>query len=131
MNWLISDAYAEAAGPAGQQAGGLASLVPFIFVLGIFYIFLVRPGQKKFKQHQDMVMNLKRGDRVITGGGIIGTITKLEADDTILVEIADGVIVQVAKATVVSTMSGDGGKPAGKKDKSRVAVAGKQVANDN
>lgn len=115
-----------AASMAGQ--GGLASLMPFLLVLGIFYFLLIRPQQRRVKQHQEMVGGLKKGDRVITGGGIIGTITKVDADDTVQVQIAEGVAVHVARTTIISTVSDTtSAAPSAKSGKSK----SKQVANDN
>jgi preprotein translocase subunit YajC len=110
--------------PGGAQ-GGIASFLPFILVLGIFYFLLIRPQQRKFKDHQTMVSALKKGDKVITGGGIIGTITKSDKDDTVTVQIAEGVSVQVARATIVG-MYDSAQQPAPARGKPAA-----KVANDN
>jgi preprotein translocase subunit YajC len=66
----------------------------------VFYFLLIRPQQKKMKQHRDMIGTLKRGDRVLTAGGIIGTVVKIEEDNTLLVDIAKDVRVRVARSTI-------------------------------
>ncbi len=112
------------ADPTAQ--GGFASFLPFILVLVIFYFMLIRPQQRRVKQHQDMVGGLKKGDRIITGGGIVGTISKLESDDMIQVQIAEGVMVTVARTTILGLL------PVTSSDASTGKVKkSKQVANDN
>ena len=86
----------------GAQAGaGIASLVPLILIMVIFYFLLIRPQQKRLKEHKNMVAGLKKGDRVITGGGIYGTITEVK-DDYVRLEIANGVRVKVKSDTIAS-----------------------------
>jgi preprotein translocase subunit YajC len=82
---LISPAYAQAGGAPGGF--DLISLMPLLLIFVVFYFLLIRPQQKKMKQHRDMVATLKRGDRVLTAGGIIGSVVKVE-DAELLVEIA-------------------------------------------
>ena len=79
---------------------GIAQFIPLILIFIIFYFFLIRPQQKKVKEHKDMVKNLKRGDEVITSGGIIGKVDRVFEDDRLEVDIAEGVKVQVIKNTV-------------------------------
>jgi len=74
--------------------------IPLILIFVIFYFFLIRPQQKKVKEHRDMVKNLKRGDEVITSGGIIGKVDRIFEDDRIEVEIGDSVKVQVIRNTI-------------------------------
>src|SRR5262245_29501290 len=69
------------------EAGMGMSFVPLVLIFFIMYFLLIRPQQKRLKQHQDLVAALKKGDRIVTGGGIIGTITKFEGDDVAVVEI--------------------------------------------
>ena len=95
---LISPAYAQAA--AAPAAGGLEAFLPLILIFVVFYFLLIRPQQKKAKQHRDMLQALRRGDRVVTGGGIIGTVSKLEGDTEVTVEIADNVKVRVLRGTI-------------------------------
>jgi len=77
-----------------------AQFIPLILIFVIFYFFLIRPQQKKVKEHRDMVKNLKRGDEVITSGGIIGKVDRIFEDDRIEVEIGDSVKVQVIRNTI-------------------------------
>ena len=99
---LISPAYAQGAGsPVG---GGIEMFLPFILIIVIFYFLLWRPQQKKMKNHREMLGGLKRGDRVITGGGIIGRIARVEGDNELIVEIAPEVRVRVIRSTVSEVM---------------------------
>ena len=77
---LISTAYAQAAGGAPSN-DFIVSLMPLVLIFVVFYFLMIRPQQQKVKQHRDMVENLKRGDQVVTGGGILGKVTKVEAGD--------------------------------------------------
>jgi len=96
---LISPAYAQAA-PGGGAGFDIVSLLPLILIFVVFYFLLIRPQQKKLKQHREMVAALRRGDRVVTGGGIIGTISRVEDDNVVSVEIAPNVRVKVAKQSI-------------------------------
>ncbi len=100
---LVSPAFAQAAGgaPAG---GGVAQIIPFILILAIMYFLLIRPQQKKMKEHKAMVEALRRGDQVVTAGGLIGKVTKVKEDGEIEVEIAEGVRVRVVKSTITSVL---------------------------
>ena len=79
-----------------------AQFIPLILIFVIFYFFLIRPQQKRVREHKDMVKNLKRGDEVITSGGIIGKVDRVYEDDKLEIEISDGVKVNVIKNTVLS-----------------------------
>ena len=83
---------------------GIAQFIPLILIFVIFYFFLIRPQQKRAKDHQTMVASLKRGDEVITSGGIIGTIDRVFEDDRIEVILADNVKVQIIKTTITSLL---------------------------
>ena len=101
---LIGLAYAmgQQGGAGGQdQGGGFAALVPIILMFVIFYFLLIRPQQKKAKAHQEMINNLKKGDRIITSGGIYGRITNLD-DQNATVEIADKVRIRITRGSVAS-----------------------------
>ncbi len=106
---MTMPAYAEAA-PAED---GFASLIPLLLIMVIFYFLLIRPQQKKLKEHRGMVDSLGKGDQVITGGGIHGKVASVK-DDTLKIEIADGVTVTVQRDTVASLA----GAPAPTKEKS-------------
>ena len=80
---------------------GIGQFIPLILIFVIFYFFLIRPQQKKVKEHKSMVENLKRGDKVITSGGITGTIERIIDNDKVEVEIADNVKVEVFRSTGV------------------------------
>ncbi|MEZ5675846.1 protein translocase subunit yajC [Thalassovita litoralis] len=83
----------------------IGQFLPLILIFGIMYFLLIRPQQKKMKDHQNMVSNLRRGDQVVTQGGIIGKVSKVKDDGEIEVEIADGVKVRVVKATIAQVLS--------------------------
>ena len=95
---LISPAYAQAAEDGG--AGGMLQLLPLVLIFVVFYFLLIRPQQKKAKTHRTMVEALNRGDKVITGGGLLGTVTKAPDGNEIQVEIAEGVRVKVMRHTI-------------------------------
>ena len=90
-----------------MNGGGsaFASLLPLILIFGIMYFLLIRPQQKKLKDHQAMVEALRRGDQVITQGGMIGKVTKVKDDGEIEVEIADGVKVRILKHTIAQVLN--------------------------
>ena len=97
---MIDTAYALGQGGAGGEgAAGFSGFIPIILMFVIFYFLLIRPQQKKTKEHRQMVSNLKKGDRIITSGGIHGRVTGLD-DTTLTVEIADKVRVKVARGNV-------------------------------
>ena len=83
-----------------MDGSGLAQFIPLILIFVIFYFFLIRPQQKRVKEHKEMVKNLKRGDEVITSGGIIGKVDRVFEDDRIELNIANDVKVQVIKNTI-------------------------------
>jgi preprotein translocase subunit YajC len=87
---LITPAFAQAAGAADTNSM-LMSLLPFALIFVIMYFLILKPQQKKLKDHQALVKNVRRGDTVITNGGLVGKVTKVVDDDQIEVEIADGV----------------------------------------
>lgn len=78
----------------------LSTLIPLILVFGIMYFLLIRPQQQRMKQHQAMVAGVRRGDTVVTAGGIVGRVAKVKEDGEILVEIADDVQVRVVRSTL-------------------------------
>lgn len=99
---FVTPAYAQAAGGA---AGGFASFIPLILIFVIMYFLLIRPQQKKLKEHQAMVEALRRGDQIVTQGGLIGKVTKVKEDGEIEVEIAEGVKVRVVRNTVSQVLN--------------------------
>jgi preprotein translocase subunit YajC len=99
----FSPALLQAASTAAGQAGGmeafLIQLLPLILILVIFYFLLIRPQQKRMKQHQEMIGGLRRGDTVVTSGGIIGKVTKVDETE-VTVEIAPNVAIRVVRGTI-------------------------------
>ena len=88
-----------------MSGSGFAQFIPLILIFVIFYFFLIRPQKKKIKDHKSMVAALKRGDEVITSGGIIGRIEKVYDDDKIDLIISDNIAVKVVKSTIQSLLT--------------------------
>ncbi len=135
---LPAGAFAQAATDAAAPAGSpLASFAPLILIFAVFYFLLIKPQQKRVKEHQAALGALKRGDEVVTGGGIIGKITKVaEGNDQVTIEIASGVEVRVLKSTIsglVSSLKAPVAAPAKKaaSKNDNAAVSADRVANDN
>jgi preprotein translocase subunit YajC len=82
-----------------MQNSGIGQFIPLILIFVIFYFFLIRPQQKKAKEHKTMVENIKRGDQVVSSGGIIGTVERVIDNDKVEVEIAENVRVVIIKST--------------------------------
>jgi len=99
---FVTPAYAQAVGGAGSTFG---SFVPLILIFAIMYFLLIRPQQKKLKEHKAMVEALRRGDQIVTQGGVIGKVTKVKEGDEVEVEIADGVKVRVVRSTIVTVLT--------------------------
>ena len=100
---FVTPAYAQAAGGAGG-AGAIAPFVPLILIFVIMYFLILRPQQKRMKEQRNMIAELKRGDQVVTQGGIIGKITDVK-DEEATVEIAQGVKIRVVRATIAQVVS--------------------------
>lgn len=98
---IFTPAYAQTAG----GIGGFASLVPLILIFVIMYFLLIRPQQKKVKEHRAMVEELRRGDQVVTQGGVIGKITRVKDDNELEVEIAENVRIRVVRSTISQLIS--------------------------
>jgi preprotein translocase subunit YajC len=110
-----------------QAGGGLemlnSLLVPTILIIGIMYFLMIRPQQKRMKEHREMIAAIRRGDTVVTSGGIIGKVTKVE-DNELQVEIADGVRIKVLRTTVSEVRGkGDGGGAAQTKAESKAKAS--------
>ena len=130
----------EAAAPASGMPNNLASLLPLVVIFGIFYFLLIRPQQQRMREHRVVLANLKKGDMVITGGGKIGKVIKVDGD-VATVELAPGVEVKVLKSTIsglhgasaaAATPAKTNGKkknPAVKND--NIVPSKEDVANDN
>jgi preprotein translocase subunit YajC len=98
---FVTPAFAQ----SGDTAAALSSFIPLILIFAIMYFLLIRPQQKKIKEHKAMVEALRRGDQVVTQGGIVGKVTKVKDDGEIEVEIAENVRVRVIKSTVAQVLS--------------------------
>src|SRR5262245_34408557 len=101
-------AYAQAAPGAFDMLNSL--LIPTMLIIGIMYFLMIRPQQRRLKEHRDMVAGIRRGDTIVTSGGIIGKVTKVE-DNELQVEIADNVRIKLLRSTV-SEVRGKGGDAA-------------------
>ena len=111
---FISTAWAQGAG-GGDPLG---FIIPMALIFAVFYFLLIRPQQKKAKQHREMLGNIRRGDRVLTGGGIFGTVTTVVNDTEVVVQIAEAVKVRVARGTIAEVLSKPEPVRAEKSDKS-------------
>lgn len=98
---FITPAYAQVAGGGSQ----LVSFLPLILIFAVFYFLLIRPQIRQRKEHQGMLNQLRRGDKIVTGGGIIGTITKVNNEGEVTVQIAEGVKVVVARGTISNVLT--------------------------
>ena len=87
-----------------MEGSGIGQFIPLILIFVIFYFFLIRPQQKKVKEHKAMVESLKRGDKVVTSGGITGTVERLIDIDKVEVEIAENVKVEIVKSTGIQSL---------------------------
>jgi preprotein translocase subunit YajC len=96
---FVTPAFAQGSSPFGGD-NMLIQLLPFVLIFVIMYFLILRPQQKKTRDHQELVKNLRRGDTVITSGGLVGKVTKVVDDDQIEVEIADGVRVRQVRSMV-------------------------------
>ncbi|TCP42385.1 preprotein translocase subunit YajC [Rhodovulum marinum] len=101
---FATPAFAQAAG-GGGAAGAFGSFIPLILIFLIMYFLLIRPQQKKMKQHKAMVDALRRGDQVITQGGLIGKISKVKDDEEVEIEIAENVRVRVVRHTIAQVLN--------------------------
>ena len=104
---LISAAYAQGTGITGifDNQSALIQFLPLVLIFVVFYFLLIRPQQRKAKDHRTMLDALRRGDRVVTGGGIIGTVARVDNPEEVTVDIADGVRVRVLRSTITSVLA--------------------------
>ena len=100
---FITEAWAQGAGGGGSDF--LVQLFPLVLIFIVFYFLLIRPQQAKVKAQKEMLSGVKRGDRVVTGGGIIGLVTKVIGDNELQVELADGVRVRIIKQTITDIIT--------------------------
>lgn len=101
---FVTPAFAQAAAPGGA-ASAFASFVPLILIFLIMYFLLIRPQQKKMKEHKAMIEALRRGDQIVTSGGIVGKVSKVQEDGMVEVEIAEGVKVKVIRHTIANVLN--------------------------
>lgn len=102
MNWLISPAYAQTSGGSGGAPGGM-ELIMLVGMMVVFYFFLIRPQQKRAKEHKNLVQGLNKGDEVVTSGGILGKVVKV-TDDFVIVEISNNLEIKLQKQSVQATL---------------------------
>lgn len=102
---FVSPAFAQAADAAPSTGAAFAQFLPLILIFVIFYFLLIRPQQKKMKEHRAMVEALRRGDQIVTSGGIVGKVSKVQDDGMVEVEIADNVRVKVIKHTITTVLN--------------------------
>ena len=100
---FISEAWAQGAGAGGSDF--LVQLFPLVLIFVVFYFLLIRPQQNKAKQQREMLAGVKRGDRVVTGGGIIGLVTKVIGVNELQIELAEGVRVRIIKQTITDIIT--------------------------
>ncbi|MCX7366806.1 MAG: preprotein translocase subunit YajC [Alphaproteobacteria bacterium] len=100
---LISQAWAQSAGGGGSDF--IVQLFPLLLIFVVFYFLLIRPQQTKMKAQREMLGSVKRGDRVVTGGGIIGLVTKVISDNELQIELAEGVRVRIIKQTITDILA--------------------------
>ena len=101
---LVSPAYAQAAAGGASPTAAFAQFIPLILIFAIMYFLMIRPQQKRVKQHREMVAAVKKGDHVVTSGGIIGKVASVR-DEELEVEIATGVRVRVVRSTVSQVLN--------------------------
>lgn len=124
---FISTAYAQSASPGGGDF--LIQLLPLVLIFVVFYFLLIRPQQKRMKEHKEMLGAVRRGDRIVTNGGLVGTVTRVDEDDDMLtVEIADGVRVKVLRS-MLSDVRGKG-EPISKAGNKKKNAKDDEPAND-
>ena len=101
---MFGASLAQAAGAAPAAPNQLMSFLPLVLIFVVFYFLLIRPQQKKAKEHQDFLSNMKKGDAVVSSGGLIGTITGL-TDTVVTLEVADNVRVKVSRPYILGTVT--------------------------
>jgi preprotein translocase subunit YajC len=105
MPMLISMAYAQSAGGSVFDQTAMVQFLPLVLIFVVFYFLLIRPQQRKQKDHRSMLDALRRGDRVVTGGGIVGTVSRVVSPEEVEIDIAQNVRVRVVRSTISSVLS--------------------------
>jgi preprotein translocase subunit YajC len=103
MDFLISAAWAQAPANGGPQGGGMTTLFLMVAMFAVFYFLLIRPQQKRAKEHRALIANLAKGDEVVTAGGMVGKVTDL-SDNYITVEVGDGVNIKVQRPAIQAVL---------------------------
>jgi preprotein translocase subunit YajC len=119
---FISEAWAQSAAPAAGGSDILMSMAPMVLIFVVFYFLLIRPQQRKMKEHKAMLQAVKRGDKVLTSGGVFGQVA-LVAEDHIMVDVADGVQLKMSRDSVSAVM----GRPG---EQAKKPAVEKKSAND-
>ena len=101
---LISEAFADSPA-AGGTGDAFMSFLPIILIFAIFYFLVMRPHSKRMKAHREKISAIHRGDRIITGGGLIGTVVKISDDNEVLVDLGEGTKVRVVKSTIAEVLA--------------------------
>jgi preprotein translocase subunit YajC len=91
----------------GGQGGGIAAFLPLIVLVGVFWFLIMRPQQRRMREHRQLTSNINQGDRVVAAGGIVGTVRRVD-DDTISLQVADNVVIKVDKGSVTKRLQQDG-----------------------
>ncbi len=112
MDFLAYAMGTSGTGGAGSQGGGLGAFIPLILMFAIFYFLLIRPQQRKAKQHREMLADLRKGDRVISSGGLHGQVTGL-TDDVVTMEIAPKIRVKVSRGSIAGVLKREDKQPQG------------------
>jgi preprotein translocase subunit YajC len=105
MPMLISTAYAQSPGGSMFDQTAMVQFLPLVLIFVVFYFLLIRPQQKKQKDHRSMLDTLRRGDRIVTGGGIVGTVSKVVSPEEVEVDIAQNVRVRIVRSTISSVLA--------------------------
>ncbi len=108
---LITPAHAQSLF-GGDGSSTLVQIAPLALIFVVFYFFLIRPQQQKAKEQKNMLAGIRRGDRIVTGGGLIGTVSKVQGDEEVLVDLAEGVRVRVVRSTIASVLTRGDAAPA-------------------
>ena len=102
---MITPAFAQGAGGGADALALIQQLVPFVLIFVIMWFLIIRPQQRRTKEHQDLVKNVRRGDTVVTAGGIVGRVAKVSDEAEVDVEIAEGVRVKVVRSMITEVRS--------------------------
>jgi preprotein translocase subunit YajC len=102
---LITPAYAQAAAGGSDMSSTLVQIAPLALIFVVFYFFLIRPQQQKSKQQRSMLDAIRRGDRVVTAGGLIGTVAKVVNNEEVLIDLADNVRVRAVRSTISQVLA--------------------------